>query len=221
MNTLRRRVLNAVMSIAVTGPMIGLVGCMYVSHDKSQDPAFHALVGKRFVTVQDAALIRDACIPNYDAKDCQQLQVLGGYYYGRGGDKGWHQIRVPTDPAAVAAAVAAGGKLSLVPKGTALTIVQVMSRSLGEERRCWLVYATMANLPAGTVAEVPACFQWAPESAPLWFQPQELPHKAYEKVSYDYENQPPLPVATYLAEPGEAAPAPTTVAAPAAVTGRR
>jgi len=57
----------------------------------------------------------------------------------------------------------------------------------------------MANLPADTVAEVPGCLQWAPESTPLWFQPQEVPHKPYEHVEYDYEDQPPLPVAAYLA----------------------
>lgn len=220
MNTLRRRVRHAVMCIALAGPATWLAGCMYIDHDKSKDPAFRALVGRRFVTVQDAALIRDACIPNYDAKDCRQLQVLGGFYYARGGAQGWHQLRVPPDQYGVAATVAQGGKLSFVPKGTPLTIVQVVSRSLGEERRCWLVYASMADLPAGTVAEIPACFQWAPESTPLWFQPQELPHKDYEQVSYDYEDMPPLPVAIYLAEPGApVSPAPATVAAPAAASG--
>lgn len=207
-------------SALVSALAAGLCGCMYVNHDKTHDPAFQALVGKSFITVQDAALIRDACIPNYEAKDCQQLQVLGGFYYARGGDQGWHQLRVPTDQAGVAATVAAGGKLSFVPKGTSLTIVQVMSRSLGEERRCWLVYAKMAKLPPDTVVEVPGCFQWAPESTPLWFQPQELPHKPFEKVQYDYEDRPPLPVANYLAEPGTTAPAaPGTVMPPAAATG--
>lgn len=199
MNRPRPPVRRTALLLLLAASTTGVSGCMFVSHDKTKDPAFHELVGQRFTTVRDAALIKDACIPNFDAKDCQQLQVLGGYYYGRGGDQGWHQIRVPGDATAVAAAVAAGGKLTYVPKGTALTIVQVVSRSLGEERRCWLIYAKLATLPADTVAEVPACFQWAPESAPLWFEARELPHKSYEKVSYDYEDQPPLPVATYLA----------------------
>ncbi|HEY3644351.1 MAG TPA: hypothetical protein VGM16_03350 [Gammaproteobacteria bacterium] len=200
MNTTRRRIRNAVTSALLAV----LCGCMYVSHDRTKDPAFQDLVGKSFTTVQDAALIGDACIPNYAAKDCQQLQVLGGFYYARGGAQGWHQIKVPGDQAAVTSAAAAGGKLSFVPKGTPLTIVQVISRSLGEERRCWVIYAKLAGLAPDTVAEIPACFQWAPESTPLWFQAVELPHKAYEKVSYDYEDQPPLPVATYLAQPASA-----------------
>jgi len=223
MNTPRRQISKAAISLMLAGTLIGVGGCMYINHDKSKDPAFQALVGKPFITVQDAALIRDACIPNYEAKDCQQLQVLGGFYYGRGGEQGWHQIRVPADQTGVAAVAAAGGKLSFVPKGTQFTIVQVMSRSLGEERRCWVIYAKMAELPPDTVAEVPACFQWAPESTPLWFQPQELPHKPYEKVTYDHEDRPPWPVATYLAEPGAPVTpaAAATVSAPAAASGHR
>jgi hypothetical protein len=185
----------------------GLWGCGYITHDKTHDPALKALVGESFVTVQDAALIRDACVPNYDAKDCQQLQVLGGYYYARGGEQGWHQVRVPADQPGIAAAIAAGGKLTLVPKGTGLTIVQVVSRSLGEERRCWLVYATLAGGAPHTVVEVPACFQWAPESTPLWFQAQMIPDPEDPNHKHqipEYENLSPLPVALYLAAPDAA-----------------
>lgn len=192
--------------------LTGLCGCMYASFDKTTKPAFQGLVGQRYVTVQDAALIKDACIANFAAKDCQQLQVVGGYYYGRGGEQGWHQIRVPGDATAIAAVTAAGGKLSFVPMGTELTIVQIVSRSLGEERRCWLVYAKMAGLPADTVAEIPGCFQWAPESTPLWFDAQQIPDPMdpnHKKTMPDYENLPPLPVALYLAVPS-AATAPKT-----------
>lgn len=188
----------------MTAMLAALAGCGYITHDKTKVPAFQVLVGKSFITVQDAALIRDACIPNYAAKDCQQLQVLGGFYYARGGDQGWHQIRVPGDQQGVAAVDAAGGKLSLVPKGTRLTVVQVVSRSLGEERRCWLIYAKTAVLPADSVAEIPACFQWAPESMPLWFEAQMIPDPDdpnHKRIIPDYEQLPPLPVATYLAAP--------------------
>ena len=184
-----------------------LCGCMYVTYDKSHAPAFRTLVGRRFATVQDSALIKDACIPNYAAKDCQQLQVLGGLYYARGGDQGWHQVRVPGDQAGVVAAATAGGKLSFVPKGTALTVVQVVSRSLGEERRCWLVYAKTPALPADEVAELPGCLQWAPESTPLWFVAQQIPDPDdpnHKKTLPDYDDLPPLPVATYLAAPAAA-----------------
>jgi len=185
-------------------------GCGYISHDKTKVPAFQVLVGKSFITVQDAALIRDACIPDYAAKDCQQLQVLGGFYYARGGDQGWHQIRVPGDPQGVATVIAAGGKLSFVPKGTKLTVVQVVSRSLGEERRCWLIYAKMTVLPADSVAEIPGCFQWAPESTPLWFEAQMVPDPDdpnHKRTIPDYDLLPPLPVALYLAAP-DAPPSP-------------
>lgn len=190
------RTLSAVLSMTAL-----LCGCGYVTHDKSKDPAFQALVGKSFTTVQDAALIKDACIPNFAAKDCRQLQVLGGFYYARGGEQGWHQIRVPGDQPGVAAVTSAGGKLSFVPKGTQLTVVQLVSRSLGEERRCWLVYAKLAGMSADSVAEIPACFQWAPESSPMWFQALKLPpaSKYDDRVLYDYDAHPPLPVAAYLA----------------------
>lgn len=181
-----------------------LVGCGYISHDKTQDPAFQTLVGKSFVTVRDAALIKDACIPDYAAKECQQLQVLGGFYYARGGDQGWHQVRVPGDQQTVAIAIAAGAKLTSVPKGAHLTIVQVVSRSLGEERHCWLVYARLAGLDTETVAEIPGCFQWAPESTPLWFEAQQVADPDdpnHKRTIPDYENLPPLPVAIYLAAP--------------------
>ena len=194
-------------AIAILMLTAGLWACGYITHDKTQVPAFQALVGKRFVTVQDAALIGDACLPNYTAKDCQQLQVTGGLYYARGGDQGWHQIRVPGDQQGILAAAVAGGKLSFVPKGTELTVVQVVSRSLGEERRCWLVYAKLAGADANTVVEVPSCFQWAPESRPMWFEAQQIPDPAdpnHKHTLPDLENLPPLPVATYLAAPSAA-----------------
>lgn len=178
---------------------LGLSGCFFISHDRTGTPEMKGLVGKRFATVQDAALIRDACYTDHKAKDCQQLQVLGGFYYARGGDQGWHQLRVPVAQDSLAAAIAAGGKLTPVPKGSLLTVVQIESKSLGVERRCWVIYATMDMLPANTVAEIPSCFQWAPESSPMWFQPQELPRKSYEPVSYDNLTQAPSPVTAYLA----------------------
>lgn len=178
--------------------MFGLSGCFFITHDRTRTPEMNALVGHRFTTLHDAALIRDACLPDYKAKDCQQLQILGGFYYARGGDKGWHQVRVPVAQDSLAAAITQGGKFTLVPKGAALSIVQVESKSLGQERRCWVIYATMDVLPADTVAEIPGCFQWAPESSPMWFQPQELPHKTWEPVQYDYLTLAPSPVTAYL-----------------------
>jgi hypothetical protein len=178
--------------------LLGLSGCFFISFDRTQTPEMKALLGHRFVTAKDAALIRDACFTDHKAKDCQQLQVLGGFYYARGGDQGWHQLRVPVAQDSLAAAIAAGGKLMPVPKGSTLTVVQIESKSLGEERRCWVIYAKMDMLPADTVAEVPGCFQWAPESSPMWFQPQELPHKSWEPVEYDYSTKAPSPVTAYL-----------------------
>ena len=179
--------------------LLGLSGCFFITHNRTQAPEMTGLVGKRFATAHDAALIRDACIPDFKAKDCQQLQILGGFYYARGGDQGWHQLRVPVAQDSLAAAIANGGKFTPVPKGSTLTIVQIESKSLGQERRCWVIYAKMDLLPAGTVAELPACMQWAPESSPMWFQPQELPHKSYEPAQYDYLTAAPSPVTTYLA----------------------
>jgi hypothetical protein len=189
---------KARLSIALLS-LAGLSGCFFITHDRSGTPEMKGLVGQRFTTVQDAALVQDACIPNYAAKDCRQLQILGGFYYARGGDKGWHQLRVPVAQDSLAAVIAQGGKLSSVPKGATLTIVQIESRSLGQERRCWVIYAKMDVLPADTVAEIPACFQWAPESSPMWFQPQELPHKSWQAVEYDYLTAAPSPVTAYLA----------------------
>jgi hypothetical protein len=178
--------------------LLGLSGCFFITHNRTHAPEMTSLAGQRFATARDAALVRDACIQDFKAKDCQQLQILGGFYYARGGDEGWHQLRVPMTRDNVAAAIANGGKLTLVPKGSTLTIVQIESKSLGQERRCWVVYAKMDLLPAGTVAEIPACLQWAPESSPLWFQPQELPHKPYEPAQYDYLTAAPSPVTAYL-----------------------
>ena len=178
--------------------LAGLGGCAYINHDLSHAPGMEAVVGKRFTTLQDAALIGDACIPDYAAKHCQQLQVTGGYYYARGSGQGWHQVRVPANSTTVAAAAAAGGKLNFVPKGAVVTVVQLESKDLGIERRCWVIYATLAGLPADTVAELPGCFEWAPDSTPLWFEAQELPHKKYEPLQYDYLHLPPLPNAAIL-----------------------
>lgn len=178
--------------------LLGLGGCFFISHNRTATPEMNDLVGKRFTTMKDAALIRDACIPDFKAKDCQQLQILGGFYYARGGDKGWHQLRVPVAQDSLAAAIANGGKFTLVPKGSTLSIVQIESKSLGEERRCWVIYAKMDLLPVDTVAEIPACFQWAPESSPMWFEPQELPHKSYEPAQYDYLTKAPSAVSNYL-----------------------
>ena len=178
--------------------LLGLSGCFFISHDRTGTPEMTGLVGQKFATVQDAALIRDACFADHKAKDCQQLQILGGFYYARGGDQGWHQLRVPVAQDSLAAAIAAGGKLTPVPKGATLTIVQIESKSLGQERRCWVIYASMDMLPADTVAEIPGCFQWAPESSPMWFQAQTIPTKPYEPVQYDYLTKAPSPVTAYL-----------------------
>jgi hypothetical protein len=186
------------LSIALLS-LAGLSGCFFITHDRSGAPEMKGLVGQRFTTVQDAALVQDACIRDYAAKDCEQLQILGGFYYARGGDKGWHQVRVPVALDSLAAAIAAGGKLTAVPKGATLTIVQIESKSLGQERRCWVIYAKMDVLPANTVAEIPACFQWAPESSPMWFQPQPIPTKSYVRAEYDYVTKAPSPVTAYLA----------------------
>jgi hypothetical protein len=181
-----RRISHRFLGLALLAALFAaLGGCFFISHNRTATPEMKGLVGQRFVTAQDAALIRDACIEDFKAKDCQQLQILGGFYYARGGDKGWHMLRVPVGPGSLAAAIANGGKLTPVPKGSSLTIVQIESKSLGQERRCWVIYAKMELLPADTVAEVPGCFQWAPEGSPMWFQPQELPHKPYEPAQYD------------------------------------
>jgi hypothetical protein len=186
------RKLHRALSTALAPALLAsLGGCFFISHNRTETPEMKGLVGQRFATVQDAALIQDACIPDDKAKDCKQLQILGGFYYARGGDKGWHQLRVPVAPDSLAAAIAAGGKLTPVPKGSTLTIVQIESKSLGQERRCWVIYATMDMLPTDTVAEIPACFQWAPESSPMWFKPQVLPTKSYEQAQYDYSKQAP------------------------------
>ncbi|HEY1774230.1 MAG TPA: hypothetical protein VGH91_13665 [Gammaproteobacteria bacterium] len=192
MPTIKTRLLIAALLL------LGLSGCFFISHNRTDTPEMKGLVGQRFATVRDGALIRDACLADHKAKDCQQLQILGGFYYARGGDQGWHQLRVPVAPDSLAAAIAAGGKLTPVPKGSVLTIVQIESKSLGEERRCWVIYAKMDMLPADTVAEIPSCFQWAPESSPMWFRPQELPHKSYEPAQYDYTTKAPSPVTAYI-----------------------
>jgi|GEM_PF-5807036 len=191
-----RRISNMSLGLAL---LAALGGCFFITHNRTASPEMTGLAGQRFVTAHDAALIRDACIPDFKARDCQQLQILGGFYYARGGDQGWHQLRVPVTRDNLAAAIANGGKLTLVPKGSTLTIVQIESKSLGEERRCWVIYAKMDLLPADTVAEIPGCFQWAPESSPMWFQPQELPHKTYEPAQYDYLTAAPSPVTAYIA----------------------
>ncbi len=183
--------------LAMAFPLLG--GCFLISHDRTQTPEMNALVGKQFATVQDGALVQDACMPDHKAKECEQLQILGGFYYARGGNDGWHQVRVPVTELALTTALAAGAKLKWVPKGTVLTIVQIESKSLGEERRCWAIYATMAGLPEDGVAELPGCLQWAPQSEPVWFIPQALPQKnKYEPVQYDYSHKAPSPDPLYL-----------------------
>jgi hypothetical protein len=179
------------LSVALAIPLLG--GCYLISHDRTDTPEMSGLVGKHFATGVDAALIQDGCMPDHKAKECEQLQMLGGFYYARGGNGGWHQIRVPVNPQALTVALANGAKLSWVPKGTVLTIVQIESKSLGEERKCWAIYARMDGLPDDAVAELPACLQWAPQSTPMWFTPQPLPTKSYEKQQYDNSHQAPSP----------------------------
>lgn len=186
-----------------------LCGCMFVTHDKTHAPGMDALVGQSLVTVQDAFLIKDSCIDNYDAKHCSQLQVAQGHYYVKdpasmGGS--WLLLKLPADPQALATSPELAARLTLVPKGTALKVVQLVSRSMGQYRRCWVVYAALPGLPADTVAEVPACNQAAPESGPVWFHPQEVPPemkngkpvKTFGPVEYDYLDQPPVPDPAYL-----------------------
>ena len=185
----------------MTVVLAALSGCGFITHDVSQAPGMNALVGQDFVTVQDGFLIKDSCIDEYKAKHCSQLQVVQGHYYVRdpaasGG--GWRQLKLPVDQQALTTTPELAARLTWVPKGTTVTIVQLVSRSLGQYRRCWLVYGRVAGMPDDTVAEIPACSQWAPESEPVWFEAQKIPSKPYEPVVYDYSDRPPVPDTAFL-----------------------
>ena len=210
MKKLSRRLPGAVLLPAMLAGLTTLGGCMYMTHDETHAPGMEALVGQSLVTVQDAFLIKDSCIDNYDAKHCSQLQAVRGHYYVRdpaavGG--GWVLLKVPADTQALTASPELAARFTFVPKGTPLTVVQLVSRSMGQYRRCWVVYATLAALPADRVAELPACDQGAPESGPMWFHPQPVrppmkngnPMKIFGPVQYDFLDQPPLPDPAYLA----------------------
>jgi len=181
--------------------LAGLSACGFITHDKTRAPGMDALVGQSFVTVQDGFLIKDTCVDEYKAKHCSQLQVVQGHYYvhdpaALGG--GWLQLKLPVDQQVLATTPELAARLTWVPKGSTVTIVQLVSKGLGQYRRCWLVYGRLPDMPADTVAEIPACIQWAPESEPLWFHAQALPPKPGTKglvnppVEYDFEGQPPV-----------------------------
>lgn len=191
--------------------LAALSGCMYMNHDETHAPGMDAVVGRSFITEQDAFLIKDACIDNFDAKHCSQLQVVQGHYYVKDpkapGAGSYLQVKVPADPQALSAAPEAADRFTWVPKGTTLKVVQLLSRSMGQYRRCWVVYATLASLPADTVAEIPACYQWAPESEPMWFKAQALPPapdapKHDNTTNYDFRDTPPLPDPAFLVPVG-------------------
>ena len=205
---------SSVRAALIMAMSAALCGCMFITHDKTDAPGMDALVGRSYVTVQNAFLIKDSCIGEFKARNCAQLQVALGHYYVHGGKasgSGWQMLRLPADPQALAATPVAATRLTWVPKGTPVTIVRLVSRSMGQYRRCWVVYGTLPGLPADTVAELPACNQWAPESEPQWFHPQPVqppmkdgkPVKTYGPVVYDYLDQPPLP------DPALLIPAPT------------
>lgn len=182
-------------------------GCMYMNHDETHAPGMDAVVGQSFTTVQDAFLIQDACIDHYDARHCSQLQVVNGHYYVKDpkapGAGSYLQIKLPADQQALATSAELAARLTWVPKGTVLKVVQLESLSLGQYRRCWVVYATLPQLPADRVAEVPACYQWQPESEPMWFKAQALPPdpeapKHDNTTNYDFLEKPPLPDPDFL-----------------------
>lgn len=200
---------TAAMPAVMMAALTMLSGCMYMTHDETHAPGMDALVGQSFVTVQDAFLIKDTCIDTYSAKHCAQLQAVQGHYYVKdpsavGGS--WLLVKLPADPQALAASQELAARLTFVPQGTTLKVVQLVSRSMGQYRRCWVVYATLPGLSADTVAEVPACSQAAPESGPMWLHAQEVqpemkngkPVKTYGPVQYDFLEQPPSPDPAYL-----------------------
>ncbi|HSN18985.1 MAG TPA: hypothetical protein VLV87_12355 [Gammaproteobacteria bacterium] len=187
--------------------LAALSGCMYMNHDETHAPGMDAVVGQSFATVQDAFLIKDACIDNFKAKYCSQLQVVQGYYYVKDphapGAGSFLRKKLPADPQILSTSPEAAARLIWVPKGTRLKVVQLLSRSMGQYRRCWVVYATLPQLPADRVAEVPACLQWAPESAPMWFHAQALPPapdapRHDNTTNYDFEDKPPVPDPAFL-----------------------
>src|SRR5882724_2286392 len=111
----------------MTAVLAALSGCGFITHDVTQAPGMNALVGQNFTTVQDGFLIKDACIDEYSAKHCAQLQVVQGHYYVRDPAKlggGWRQLKLPVDQQALATTPELAGRLTWVPKGTTLSIVQ-------------------------------------------------------------------------------------------------
>ena len=190
--------------------LAALNGCMYMNHDETHASGMDAVVGQSFTTVQDAFLIRDSCIDKYDAKHCSQLQVLQGHYYVKDpkapGAGGWRMLKLPADQQVLATSAEAAARLTWVPKGATLKVVKLESLSLGQYRRCWVVYATLPQLPTDTVVEIPACLQWAPEAEPMWFkaqavarQPGEESPKHDNTTDFDFLTTPPLPDPAFLA----------------------
>ncbi|HEY1991882.1 MAG TPA: hypothetical protein VGH71_05420, partial [Gammaproteobacteria bacterium] len=116
--------------------LAALSGCMYMNHDETHAPGMDAVVGQSFQTVQDAFLIKDACIDNYQAKHCSQLQVVQGHYYVKdpkaAGAGGWLLLKLPADQQVLATSKEAAARLTWVPKGSTLKVVQLLSRSMGQ-----------------------------------------------------------------------------------------
>ena len=188
--------------------LAALSGCMYMNHDETHAQGMDAVVGQSFTTVQDAFLIKDSCIDHYDAKHCSQLQVVQGHYYvkdPKAPGASLRMLRLPADQQILAISAEAAARLTWVPKGTTLKVVQLESLSLGQYRRCWVVYAALPQLPADTVAEIPACLQWAPEAEPMWFKAQVVARQPGEEspshdntTDFDFLDKPPSPDPAFL-----------------------
>lgn len=188
--------------------LAALSGCMYMNHDETHARGMDAVVGQSFTTVQDAFLIKDSCVDKYDAKYCSQLQVVQGYYYvkdPKAPGSSLRMLKLPADQQILAISAEAAARLTWVPKGTTLKVVQLESLSLGQYRRCWVVYAALPQFPADRVAEIPACLQWAPEAEPMWFKAQAVLRQPGEEspshdntTDFDFLDKPPLPDPAFL-----------------------
>ena len=119
--------------------VIGLAACAVVSHDATNKPVAARVAGKCFQLAQDAYVINSGGIGVRDGLFAPE---------GRCGAGGGGTIH----------ALCLGMVKCSVPKGTRLTISQVVNHAEGDNGRCWRIYARLDSaIGVDHDVEIPAC----------------------------------------------------------------
>jgi hypothetical protein len=127
-----------------------VTSCAVISHDVTKDPVAARISGRCFALAEDAYVVNTGGIGVRDA-----LYVPDG------------RCRAP-DSTLNAFCVAS--VKARVPRGTTLSVTQVVNHADGENGRCWRVFARLdRTVGVDHDVEVPSC--WSHTLGPIWVTP--------------------------------------------------